>query len=729
MAVSNITYADKSQAVASTFPTDQTFAFGNANEIKTVVNNNATETETNTTNISVNAAAILLLESVSSTSVVYVSNDGNDSKDGSLIGQPKLTISDAITQAITLLPTSLNQIAVEVLDSAQYNEDFELPSFVHLYADKATINGQVTVNDSCVVKARRFQNNIDDEKDLIKKTSGAGAALIEAKIFIVVGALQRGIQNNSGVISIITSVMAVDAGIGVNAKSGSEIAFNIQDWILTNNGQGVGTRASSSGSLMVGQIFRVIDDGTGLFIKTRDSGDRVNIQGGSIEVDTIYDLGATSVLNMFVNSMTGDKIADPTAIVNIDNNESLRSGEVIVKSLSDFPTPSAGVITLDVPNTVYIINGNVDIGTNRIVIAAIAVEIMGIFGSKDFLTSSTTGVMFSATNFNVFINEIRMTALSASKLFEFVGSGLENCQIKMCAGIAANLGTIDDYKTFGVRDCFFTGFSTGFVLNGVFDAMLFKINLAEGFTGVLLDLNGCTSDSIDVSENAVTLQTGGTFMEIAPNGANIILGGEGSIFGNKVNTIAGGTPIVGYTSFETEWGVILNDKIKTSDRGFPSGWGFYVDGGTSPATQVFDTTPSKIQIDGLGSGTDESHLPNSIRGISSLWDVTNDEILPVTDGDSFDLRINVTVTGKSGNPNSLILQLDIGGGATPTIIIARDDKTVTNSPPYALIYTFPIFTAASFLLNKGQLFLSTDTGSVTVSIRQILIIRTSSGAA
>ncbi len=401
--------------------------------------------------------------------------------------------------------------------------------------------------------------------------------------------------------------------------------------------------------------------------------------------------------------------------------------EVDVSSVSDFPTPSGSVITLDVANTIYKIRGNVDIGVNRIVIAATAVEIMGLFGSKDFLTSSTTGVMISATNFNVFVNEVRLTALSSSKLFELVGSGSENCQIKMIAGIAPNLGTCDNYKTFGVRDSFFTAFTTGFVLTGVFDAMLFKINLAEGFTGTMFDLTSCTSDAIDISENAITLQTGATFLEVAPLGANIILGGEGTIYGNKINIIAGGTAIVGYTSFESEWGVILNDNILTSDRGFPTGWAFYDDAQTTPATQTFTSTPSKVQIDGGGATTEEGFLPNSIKGIASLWDTTNDLLIPVTLGDSYDMRLTLGITGKTGSPNALTLNLDIGGLSAPSIVIATTDLAVAKSPPFSLIFTFPYFTLATFLSNGGQLFLSTDTGTLTADNRDILITRTSSG--
>lgn len=459
-------------------------------------------------------------------------------------------------------------------------------------------------------------------------------------------------------------------------------------------------------------------------------GDKSQGKVSTFPTNQKYTFQDANEVKTVVNSHADDIDATNIVVSSLDSRiDTLESiAEVDVTSLSDFPAPVSNVITLDVANTIYNIRGSVDIGANRFVIGAASVKICGSFVTKDSITSTTTSALVTSVDFGVFIRELTITAISATKIIDSNGTGSESLQLFAVTVITSgSLGTIDNLKTVDIRDSFFTLFTSGFTLSGAFDAILAKTNLAEDFTGILLDLNGCTSDAISIGENAITLKTGGTFLEIAPSGANITTGGEGTIFGNKINIVAGGTPIVGYSTFEKEWGVSLNDKIKSSDRILPNGWGFYDDALTTPATQTFNTIASKIQIDGGGAQTDENHLPNSIKGLSSLWDVVNDEILPVTEGDSFDLRVNLVVDSKAGNPNVLIMELDIGGGATPTIVIARDDKTVTNTPPYALIYTLPFFTLSTFITNKGQLFFSTDTGSLVVSVRQVLIIRTSSG--
>ena len=158
-----------------------------------------------------------------------------------------------------------------------------------------------------------------------------------------------------------------------------------------------------------------------------------------------------------------------------------------------------------------------------------------------------------------------------------------------------------------------------------------------------------------------------------------------------------------------------------------SGWGVYQDAETTPATQTITTTASKIQIDGGGSASNSDYLPREIRGVSELWDTINDKITPINVGDAYDVRIDLTVDSKTGAPSYIQFDLDIGGGAAPTIIVVERILGVAKTPPYSLSIGFPIFSLATFIANGGQLFVSTDVGTLTIGKRQIFIKRDYNG--
>lgn len=156
-----------------------------------------------------------------------------------------------------------------------------------------------------------------------------------------------------------------------------------------------------------------------------------------------------------------------------------------------------------------------------------------------------------------------------------------------------------------------------------------------------------------------------------------------------------------------------------------AGWGYYQDENLS--TQVFNTTPSKITIDAGGANTNDDYLPYSIRGVNDLWDGANDKIVPISIGDSYNIRLDFIVDSEIGSPNNINIVLDIGGDVTPTINIVEMYVSAGKSTPYNVSVSFPIFCLTTFDTNGGQIFISTDAGSITVGNKAILITRTSSG--
>jgi hypothetical protein len=152
-----------------------------------------------------------------------------------------------------------------------------------------------------------------------------------------------------------------------------------------------------------------------------------------------------------------------------------------------------------------------------------------------------------------------------------------------------------------------------------------------------------------------------------------------------------------------------------------SGWGNYSD---NAGTQVFNTTPAKISINGLGSSTEESYLPLDIRGSDSLWDTTLDVIDPIAVGDAYSIRLVLPVTAESGSPTELTVELDIGGSTHASgVFINTKYASTGKSTPYTLTLDFNIYTLATAVANNVQVWITSDTGTVTVTDPSIFIAR------
>lgn len=157
----------------------------------------------------------------------------------------------------------------------------------------------------------------------------------------------------------------------------------------------------------------------------------------------------------------------------------------------------------------------------------------------------------------------------------------------------------------------------------------------------------------------------------------------------------------------------------------PGGWGHYKDSGSS--AQVIGTTATKLAINALGSTTYTSKLPPAIRSTGNLWDSVTNTITPIVEGDAYSVRVDLPVTAKTGSPDEVTLQLDIGGDAGITIPIVEKVITTTTTAPYNLSFSFPIFCGSTFLANGGQLFIKTNAGTISVEAPSISIFRITNG--
>ena len=136
-----------------------------------------------------------------------------------------------------------------------------------------------------------------------------------------------------------------------------------------------------------------------------------------------------------------------------------------------------------------------------------------------------------------------------------------------------------------------------------------------------------------------------------------------------------------------------------------AGWGSYAQ--SDATAQTITATDSKLVIDGGGTESNSSYLPLEIRGISELWDTTNNKITPISIGDGYTMRIE--------------------GGATPSNVFIERVVSTRKATPYGVSVAFPFYSLSDFKTNGGQIFLKTDTGTLTITKRMISIHRISSG--
>lgn len=399
---------------------------------------------------------------------------------------------------------------------------------------------------------------------------------------------------------------------------------------------------------------------------------------------------------------------------------------VSVKSVNDLPAAITGVITLSTNGVTYVFESLIDIGSNRIVITGENNCLLGVNPLISGITSTNTGILITCTHSMKVADLLLIGAgthgISASD------AGTDTLLLSQVAFIGFDLGLyIDSYKNAVIATCSFAAGTNGIEFANTIENGSIQTCLFEGITGKLIDLDGCTSNAWNIVANIGVMEATSTFLTVAVDSGNINVGGQGTISANKIDNTLNGTPTAGYTAYDTRWTVIGNSNITNSDVLAPTGWGNYED--SEVGTIALNSTPVKLTINSLGGATDILSLPLAMVDASTtLWDSTNHKITPATLRDSYELRVQVELNSTSANPLRLVLNLDIGGAVSPTIIIASDNLGIRGgSFPQTYLFSFPFFCKETFIANGGQLFLSTDTGSAVVGARAIFIERVSSG--
>ena len=143
--------------------------------------------------------------------------------------------------------------------------------------------------------------------------------------------------------------------------------------------------------------------------------------------------------------------------------------------------------------------------------------------------------------------------------------------------------------------------------------------------------------------------------------------------------------------------------------------------------QVVTTTPTKLQINGEGPLTQTGRLPRDHAG-GSLWHVTDFKITPIRTNDTYLIRLDMPVTSETSSPTEMLVQFDIGGGATPTNIITSHYLKAGRAGAYTQGFSTVIDVASTAVVNNGiQIFVRTDVGSITLANPTITIVKVIDG--
>ena len=210
---------------------------------------------------------------------------------------------------------------------------------------------------------------------------------------------------------------------------------------------------------------------------------------GNNSMNADLDMGGNDINN--VNLING------VDILSLSSSNGLNS-DIIINSLDDFPTPVAGVITLE-SNKNYVIGGNINIGTNRIVfseknsingknpefdkIIYTGTDTMFTVLNNDFILNRigiecSQGTFVNATNINYSINPAVDSFQGRNKRFAIIFCNL----IGGAIGGGSILGECEGFATINFNGNLITSWDDGFkVSNGLsFEALNNKSVLWNG---------------------------------------------------------------------------------------------------------------------------------------------------------------------------------------------------------------------------------------------------------
>lgn len=231
-----------------------------------------------------------------------------------------------------------------------------------------------------------------------------------------------------------------------------------------------------------------------------------------------------TVDSLFIETDTGNTYISNGSSWLVSNNHKT------VKSVTDFPAQSGGLITLE-DNITYVINGTVDVGTNEIVLG-VKNSFVGFDKQNDILTGTTTGNLINMNNatvnkVSVFFNTMVLKCPNGT-LFNLTSSTTRGTLVLDNVNISAvkNVGTFNNISSLSMRtSSILNTVTSGLTFTGTNTYCLIRDNQFRLNTGTVFAFGTATFSVIDLSRNLVDEGAGETFLSGTSGGGNVTTAG------------------------------------------------------------------------------------------------------------------------------------------------------------------------------------------------------------
>lgn len=233
---------------------------------------------------------------------------------------------------------------------------------------------------------------------------------------------------------------------------------------------------------------------------------------------------------------------------------------VIVNEEADFPSPSAGVITLEA-DTFYFLTSDI-VTVNRFVLQEDTV-VGGSDGTLITLEYTGSGNMFTTVNCSNKLRDLIVKCDSGTVFDMTCGLGTGIFQSTNCRFSCATIGSFDGFFVVSFQNTYWQAITTdGFTFLNNNSIISFFQNIGSVSNGTFIDLGSSTFDGFSFTNSLGVLSAGTTFISGLVNSGNVNAGGLASVLNTRA--LGAGTALSGITSKDALWEFLANSGIPNS---------------------------------------------------------------------------------------------------------------------------------------------------------------------